>query len=72
MAILNAIFSGLLTDRFERFKVLDSSKTRIGLFDKIGSMGTCFPEWCNFGNNDSYWNIIEEVGSVAKSHGKAK
>ena len=33
-------------------------------------MGTCFPEWRNFGNNDSYWNIIEEVGNIAKSHGK--
>ena len=33
-------------------------------------MGTCFPEWRNFGNNDSYWNIIEKVGNIAKSHGK--
>ena len=33
-------------------------------------MGTCFPEWRNFGNNDTYWNIIEEVGNIGKSHGK--
>ena len=63
-------FSGLLTGRFKRAEVLDSTKTRIGLIDKFGAMGTSFPVWRNYSNNDGYWNIMEEMNNIAKSNGK--
>ena len=66
---LEFYFSGLLTGRFKPAEVLDSSKTRIGLLDKIGAMGTSFPEWRDYCNNDTYWNIIEELSNIAKSNG---
>ena len=63
-------FSGLLTGRFKRAEVLDPTKTRIGLIDKFGAMGTSFPVWRNYSNNDGYWNIMEEMNNIAESHGK--
>ena len=44
--------------------------SRIGLLNKYGSFGTGFPQWSEVSNNETYWNLVNEMGIIAKKQGK--
>ena len=47
-------FSGLLTGKFKREEIPDVQQSRIGLLNKIGNLGTDFPVWSKFQNDETY------------------
>ena len=63
------LFSGLLTGKFKREETPNAEQSRVGLLNKIGNIGTNFPEWSKVQNDENYWNLIEGMTPIAKAQG---
>lgn len=61
--------SGLLTGKFKKEENPDAKGSRIGILNKFGNLGTPMPLWESYKSNDSYWNLIDEMRTIAKTHG---
>lgn len=62
--------SGLLTGKFKRDTDPDAKGSRMGLFHKIGNLGTGMPLWGDYKDNDAYWNLLEAMKVIAEKHEK--
>ena len=48
----------------------DEKGSKIGLLNKYGSHGSGLPQWSEICNNETYWNLVNEMGIIAKNQGK--
>lgn len=60
-----------MTGKFKRGEKLDTDKSRIGFVSKDETQAMqAAPAWSEYAEDESYWKLIDQMGQIAKNHGK--